>query len=803
MPDGLRIVLLLQCSVTGAAQLSRPLGAAHDDNDEDLAWVEQPQAWAQQAVRIVDHPFSTLAELREFGLQAKKAGVSVVELVGPQKTKRCVGYWCGGLGLCDHINGSFPADDSTATLGEWREMLEEIRPVRLMWWSNFAYWSVQGEVAAQAIADPSSDVGRFFSYGPNASSFPVCPGKWLGNASDPTYHSYGYSNPCWLDRKTGRKLCAQGSWGSVAGSCNRSGVSNTSACFNDKLDGCSKAVMESSDSGQCIPSLNANIAHQEYVDYLVDALANSWSRNLGIDGWIVDTSMQVPCSPGINPNYGEPGGSEYIFYNTVIGRVRETQPQVVLSGEDCAGWDDAIAHNFQLPGTKNSGSYQQAMRAAVDAKNLDTLEEVVARSGADAASVICYLHPELDGKPAGACPTLYYRDSQESYSTENVSIYQLWVALEAASGILSEHQHSPTAVFGQQFGSWNVSADPYVDGGKESPLWAFTRSRALNRLALRTKLKVIATRRTSDADSHPFSSGLSGSDPFVDYELYKDSNCYHAPHGGIELKRTGAWLMKQTNSSCVALCTADARCDCVTYQARPGNPDQHKAQHECWPRASCEPTKFEHDNLTRCYDVYVKKSAPVPPSACGGALAYLKHDALGPYGDAAVVVFNPGAAQNLTVDLSMLPPSLLTSEVTLTDLFRNTSSAYIAGTPPLAAQWTIEMKAGSFAAFGFRGLGVYAPRKGMYLDCNATDGYSKPSTTATSLQSCFMECKRDLHCKNVFVKMEGGLPRWLEKPNPISCTLLGAVTTTAGCTTGGAGKLVKLLDARPMQQSPS
>ena len=86
----------------------------------------------------MDHPFSSLVELREFGLQAKKAGVSVVQLVGPQKTKRCVGYWCGGLGLCDHINGSFPADDPEATLVEWQQMLTEIRPVRLMWWANFA-----------------------------------------------------------------------------------------------------------------------------------------------------------------------------------------------------------------------------------------------------------------------------------------------------------------------------------------------------------------------------------------------------------------------------------------------------------------------------------------------------------------------------------------------------------------------------------------------------------------------------------------------------------------------------------------
>ena len=88
---------------------------AHGDGD-DFTWVGQPQSWHQQAIRIVDHPFTTLAELRGFGLAAKKAGVSVVELVGPQKTARRVGYWYGGLGLCDHINGSFPASDGKQQL---------------------------------------------------------------------------------------------------------------------------------------------------------------------------------------------------------------------------------------------------------------------------------------------------------------------------------------------------------------------------------------------------------------------------------------------------------------------------------------------------------------------------------------------------------------------------------------------------------------------------------------------------------------------------------------------------------------
>ena len=93
-----------------------------------------------------------------------------------------------------------------------------------------------------------------------------------------------------------------------------------------------------------------------------------------------------------------------------------------------------------------------------------------------------------------------------------------------------------------------------MDDGKESPLWAFLRSRALNRLALRTKLNVTT-------------ATVERADPLSDYTVYRNSNCYHAPHGGIALPRTGKWLENQTAASCAALCTADDRCDCVTYQA--------------------------------------------------------------------------------------------------------------------------------------------------------------------------------------------------------------------------------------------
>jgi hypothetical protein len=83
---------------------------------------------------------------------------------------------------------------------------------------------------------------------------------------------------------------------------------------------------------------------------------------------------------------------------------------------------------------------------------------------------------------------------------------------------------------------------------------------------------------------------------------------------------------------------------------------------------------------------------PPPPPYSDRAISYLKHDARGPYGDAAVVLFNPGAAQTLTVDLSVLPPGLLAAKIFPRDLFTN-----ISADTPLAANWTVSIKAGSFA----------------------------------------------------------------------------------------------------------
>ena len=143
----LLLVLLLPCALAGS--------------NEDLYWVERPNAWHQQAIRIVDHQFSSFPELKTFATQAKQAGVSVVQLVGPQKRKACPGPWYGGLQLCDHINGTFPAGDGT--LAEWQAMLTELKPLRFMWWTNLAYWSAQGPVFQQALSDTRAGVGTFFT----------------------------------------------------------------------------------------------------------------------------------------------------------------------------------------------------------------------------------------------------------------------------------------------------------------------------------------------------------------------------------------------------------------------------------------------------------------------------------------------------------------------------------------------------------------------------------------------------------------------------------------------------------------
>lgn len=100
----------------------------------DLDWKDDPSGWHQELSRIVDHRFTDFDTLADFARDSKQAGVGALMLVDVQKTTACPGGWYNGLQLCDHINGSNPA--AGGSLEQWRALVEEIRPMRLMWWMN-------------------------------------------------------------------------------------------------------------------------------------------------------------------------------------------------------------------------------------------------------------------------------------------------------------------------------------------------------------------------------------------------------------------------------------------------------------------------------------------------------------------------------------------------------------------------------------------------------------------------------------------------------------------------------------------
>ena len=180
-------------------------------------------------------------------------------------------------------------------------MLQRIKPMRLMWWTNPTYWSTQGEVWAQASVDRHSDVGRWFSWGPeDCSGIPDCP---YAGAKCPTM------NPV-----VPGQGCAQGSWGSI------------SACKGNK-------------------SALASFGSPGYIEYTVDAYANSWARNLGIDGFTEDCSGNYPCMLQVNASMrGLPA------WGAIMRRVKELQPQVVHSGEAYGSWEEVIEADADLGG---------------------------------------------------------------------------------------------------------------------------------------------------------------------------------------------------------------------------------------------------------------------------------------------------------------------------------------------------------------------------------------------------------------------------------------------------------------------
>lgn len=598
---------------------------------------------------------------------------------------------------------------------------------------------MQGSVWKEAAANPSSGVGKWFSWGPkDCKGVPSCEGT---NVITDT-------------------ACAQGSW-----------------------------MSESETKG--IPSALASFGADSYFEYMVDALSNSWTKNLGIDGYTVDTDANYPC---MLQTEGKGGG---YYWSKIIERVRAQQPQLVHTGEGYGSWAEVIAANSNMGGQGYSG-YHDAMQGAVFDGDASNLESVASTSGSDAATVLCYLNEAYDGVQPGGCPTMYFRDMTATIS--NIKQHLMYVALEAGSGVVSQHDYDPNSScsgwagcdywsHGKPGAWWNVTNDPIDPAGgpaSESPLLAFQKYRALNRLALRTKLNISGSAATAGANPLKKSSLKLLAVP-KNYTLYSHQNSYEG-HGGTSI---GSSMNGLTVQQCADTCSTpqDPACDCVVYLAGAAASDS-----TCWKRSNCVPAEFENDKATIPFDVYMRTNgpSPLPPGHAGGALVYLKHDAMGPRGDAALMVFNPGSAQAITVDLSALPAALLAGKTVPFDMLSPTNQTG----PPLAKAWTIQMAAGEVKAFGGFTLATFAPRKGKVASCKPDDGYMKAARGST-LQECFLECLSDDQCENVFVEHVDIV--WMEKPPPLQCTLLGAVSTPSSACTPGAGTIVKtLVDGRPM-----
>eukprot|EP01047_Picozoa_sp_COSAG01_P072736 COSAG01_NODE_11647_length_1888_cov_8.899346_2_plen_251_part_00 len=182
---------------------------------------------------------------------------------------------------------------------------------------------------------------------------------------------------------------------------------------------------------QGVQSALASVGSRAYADYMVDAMANTWTGALGIDGYTEDCSCNYPCMLQLS----EPERGSLPDWASIVGRVRRQQPQLVMSGEGYGSWAEMIIADANLGG-QGSAKYHVAFQKAVTDGDASGLEELASTSGADAASVLCYLNPAYDGKQPGGCPTMYYRDM--TATMKNLKQHVLWVALEAGSGIVSQ-----------------------------------------------------------------------------------------------------------------------------------------------------------------------------------------------------------------------------------------------------------------------------------------------------------------------------------------------------------------------------
>ena len=148
-----------------------------------------------------------------------------------------------------------------------------------------------------------------------------------------------------------------------------------------------------------------------------------------------------------------------------------------------------------------------------------------------------------------------------------------------------------------------MTNDPLEEGGKESPLWAFTKHRALNRLALRTKLSIRSAGLDQAAETEKAKAVPPG------YTQYPHANCFDGA-GGVEIDKNAVHGLSA--AQCTKRCDDDATCDCVTFcsEAWSGN----CAKGDCWRRGQCDPDQFYKDPPTSPISVLVKKNGPKPPA---------------------------------------------------------------------------------------------------------------------------------------------------------------------------------------------
>ena len=233
-------------------------------------------------------------------------------------------------------------------------------------WNNPTYWSVQGPVWAEAKANKDSDVGSWFSWGPEDCAG-VTPCAYVAGAgSNIVVPNVG---------------CAQGSWGSDGADPKN---------FSRQLG---------------VPSALASFGSQSYADYLVDAFSNTWTKNLGIDGYTEDCSAKYDCMARV----ADPAKGSLPDWAAIVGRVREQHPQIVMSGEGYESWAEMMIADANLGG-QGHATFHVSMQKAVTSGDASQLEGIASTSGADAATVLCYLHPHYDGKQPGACASQFDPD---------------------------------------------------------------------------------------------------------------------------------------------------------------------------------------------------------------------------------------------------------------------------------------------------------------------------------------------------------------------------------------------------------